>query len=308
MSARASGGIAIPGMILGFLERASIAYAATRDARRVPHLHWVCGWRGPGRTRACCAFLVRSPSRPRLLQDVRECPRIALTVEHIGPHETYQFKGDFAGSREPAPRSGRPSSGCRARFVRDVQAIETRFDFSAETLERYLGEPALAVLLRVHEIFRQTPGPGAGAPAGAPGGRVSARLPDEIRPVMESGIPIVLATCSADGEPNVSVVSQAYYVDPEHVAVSFQFFSKTIRNVRENPDATICLHDIWNGAPLGPGRALRPLRDRGAGLRADEPRDRGHRLGHRHVRASSSCARRTSTGCTSVECVPCVPE
>ncbi len=75
---------------------------------------------------------------------------------------------------------------------------------------------------------------------------MAARLPDEIRPVMESGIPVVLATCSADGEPNVSVVSQAYYVDPEHVAVSFQFFSKTIRNVRENPRATMCLHDIWN--------------------------------------------------------------
>jgi hypothetical protein len=75
---------------------------------------------------------------------------------------------------------------------------------------------------------------------------VSARLPDEIRPVMESGIPIVLATCSTDGEPNVAVVSQAYYVDPEHVAVSFQFFSKTVRNVRENPHATICLHDIFN--------------------------------------------------------------
>jgi hypothetical protein len=76
---------------------------------------------------------------------------------------------------------------------------------------------------------------------------MSARLPDEIRPVMESGIPIVLATCSAAGEPNVAVVSQAYYVDPQHVGVSFQFFSKTVRNVRENPHATLCLHDIWNG-------------------------------------------------------------
>jgi hypothetical protein len=72
---------------------------------------------------------------------------------------------------------------------------------------------------------------------------VSAQLPDEIRPVMESGVPVVLVTCSAAGEPNVAVVSQAYYVDPESVAVSFQFFSKTIRNVRENPRATICLHD-----------------------------------------------------------------
>lgn len=75
---------------------------------------------------------------------------------------------------------------------------------------------------------------------------MSARLPDEIRPVMENGIPLVLATCSRDGEPNVTVISQAYYVDPEHVALSYQFFSKTIRNVRENPQATLCLHDIWN--------------------------------------------------------------
>lgn len=75
---------------------------------------------------------------------------------------------------------------------------------------------------------------------------MSALLPDEIRPVLENGIPIVLATCSAEGEPNVAVVSQAYYVDPEHVAVSFQFFSKTTRNVRANPFATIGLHDIWN--------------------------------------------------------------
>jgi hypothetical protein len=74
---------------------------------------------------------------------------------------------------------------------------------------------------------------------------MSATLPDEIRPVMESGVPIVLVTCSAAGEPNVAVVSQAYYVDPQSVAVSFQFFSKTIRNVRENPRATICLHDLW---------------------------------------------------------------
>lgn len=75
---------------------------------------------------------------------------------------------------------------------------------------------------------------------------MSVRLPDEIRPVMESGIPILLVTCSGDGEPNVAVVSQAYYVDPEQVAVSFQFFNKTVRNVRQNPSATLCLHDFWN--------------------------------------------------------------
>lgn len=69
-------------------------------------------------------------------------------------------------------------------------------------------------------------------------------LPAEIRPVLDNGVPLVLATCSADGEPNTTIISQAYYVDDEHVALSFQFFSKTIRNVRENPRACLCLNDI----------------------------------------------------------------
>ena len=70
------------------------------------------------------------------------------------------------------------------------------------------------------------------------------RLPSEIRPVLESGTPAVMVTCSADGKPNATVISQVYYVDEPHAALSFQFFSKTIRNVRENPRAYVCVFDI----------------------------------------------------------------
>jgi hypothetical protein len=70
------------------------------------------------------------------------------------------------------------------------------------------------------------------------------RLPDEIRPVLDNGTPAVMVTCSADGVPNVTVISQVYYVDESHVALSFQFFSKTIRNVRENPRAYVCVSDL----------------------------------------------------------------
>ena len=69
-------------------------------------------------------------------------------------------------------------------------------------------------------------------------------LPDEIRPVLDNGTPAVMVTCSADGVPNVTVISQVYYVDESHVALSFQFFSKTIRNVRENPRAYVCVSDM----------------------------------------------------------------
>ena len=53
-----------------------------------------------------------------------------------------------------------------------------------------------------------------------------------------------MVTCSADGTPNTTVISQVYYVDETHAALSFQFFSKTIRNVRENPRAFVCVFDI----------------------------------------------------------------
>ena len=69
-------------------------------------------------------------------------------------------------------------------------------------------------------------------------------LPAEIRPVLENGVPSVMVTCSAAGIPNVTVISQVYYVDESHAALSFQFFSKTIQNVRENPRAYVCLSDI----------------------------------------------------------------
>jgi hypothetical protein len=70
------------------------------------------------------------------------------------------------------------------------------------------------------------------------------RLLAEIRPVLENGIPAVMVTCSADGIPNVTVISQVYFVDEQHAALSFQFFSKTIRNVRENPYAYVCVSDL----------------------------------------------------------------
>ena len=44
-------------------------------------------------------------------------------------------------------------------------------------------------------------------------------LPDEIKPVMENGVPAEVVSCSADGVPNTTIISQVYYVDREHVAL-----------------------------------------------------------------------------------------
>lgn len=61
----------------------------------------------------------------------------------------------------------------------------------------------------------------------------------DIRPCLEGAIPAVMATCDATGMPNVAYISQVYYVDERHVALSFQFFNKTRQNILANPRATV---------------------------------------------------------------------
>jgi putative methionine-R-sulfoxide reductase with GAF domain len=61
----------------------------------------------------------------------------------------------------------------------------------------------------------------------------------DISSCFEGVIPAMMATCSLEGEPNVTEISQVHLVDERHVALSHQFFNKTQRNVRENPHATI---------------------------------------------------------------------
>lgn len=61
----------------------------------------------------------------------------------------------------------------------------------------------------------------------------------EIRACLEGAIPSVMATCAADGTPNVAYISQVFYVDERHVSLSFQFFNKTRQNILANPHATV---------------------------------------------------------------------
>ncbi len=71
---------------------------------------------------------------------------------------------------------------------------------------------------------------------------------DDIRSCLEGGIPGVIATCSADGVPNITLVSQVHRVDRDHVALSFQFFNKTRENILANPQATVQVIDPETGS------------------------------------------------------------
>lgn len=66
---------------------------------------------------------------------------------------------------------------------------------------------------------------------------------DELRSCFEGVIPSSVATCAADGTPNIAYLSQVHYLDERHVVLSRQFFNTTARNVMENPHAVVRLWD-----------------------------------------------------------------
>jgi adenylate cyclase len=68
-----------------------------------------------------------------------------------------------------------------------------------------------------------------------------------IRASLQGVIPSPLATCSADGTPNVIYVSLVAYVDSERVAISRQFLSKTRVNLQANPHAQALVVDPASG-------------------------------------------------------------
>jgi adenylate cyclase len=59
----------------------------------------------------------------------------------------------------------------------------------------------------------------------------------------EGAVPAVIATASAAGAPNVTYLSRIRLVDDERIALSNQFFSKTARNLAENPRASLLVLD-----------------------------------------------------------------
>ena len=68
-------------------------------------------------------------------------------------------------------------------------------------------------------------------------------IKDKHLPALQGMFPSWITSCSSTGEPNTTVISQIWYVDENHVALSFQFFNKTKKNISENPNAYATISD-----------------------------------------------------------------
>ena len=61
----------------------------------------------------------------------------------------------------------------------------------------------------------------------------------EIQEALQGMVPSVITTVSKENIPNLSYISQAHFVDDKHLAISWQFFNKTYKNIQENPKFSV---------------------------------------------------------------------
>ncbi len=64
-------------------------------------------------------------------------------------------------------------------------------------------------------------------------------LTEEMQAGLQGALPSALGTVDEDEIPNISYISQVFYVDDDHVALSNQFFNKSMRNIKSNGVATV---------------------------------------------------------------------
>src|SRR5690606_36226493 len=93
-----------------------------------------------------------------------------------------------------------------------------------------------------HVAGRGSPAPrhrGLRADTGARCGGAAQMSPtlESLATCFQGLLPAQLFTCSREGVPDAAYLSHVDYVDPSHVALSFQFFNKNRRNITENPQA-----------------------------------------------------------------------
>ena len=151
----------LPRVLVQFLDRASVAIGCTRDASLAPRIHYSSGWLLDADQRSIWCF-IPEPFTTGLRSSLEENGHFALTVEHIGPHECYQFKGTYLSMRPATGPDREIVARCRERFAGAVMGLNPHVTPNPDLLRRYILDPAVAVRFAVREVYLQTPGPGAG--------------------------------------------------------------------------------------------------------------------------------------------------
>ncbi len=248
-----------------FLQQGLSIHLGTRDARRAPNGARVVAVKvEEGKDDEVIAY-VPVAGADAVLTDLKANGQAALSFARPADDRACQVKGMYVDSWSAPPSDLDAVQAQWQGFITQLGLV----GIPAEASANWVTWPCVAIRIRVNAVFDQTPGPSAGkalindsaAPrtpsdlgprrtldpgpafAKATAGKPSDPPLSSLASCFQGIIPAMLFTCSADGVPNAAYLSHVEYVDPAHVALSFQFFNKSRRNIAENPQALVHMLD-----------------------------------------------------------------
>ncbi len=252
--------VLLPPDLLAMMERGISVIAGSCDALGRPSIMRAVGSALGNGGQTVTIFLSRRQSR-QLLLDVQASGHIAVVFSEPSTHRTVQLKAARPVIRQ-ATQADVPGL---ARYLKSMEHEIAQVGHPPRVTRAMLAwslDDLVALSFEPSQAFDQTPGPragaalttgampaGTGSPRGAPIAPPAPVASDPtlplgaIRACLEGAVPAMMATSDEDSVPNVAYISQVYYVDERHVALSFQFFNKTRQNILVRPWATVLVID-----------------------------------------------------------------
>lgn len=143
--------------LVEFLESGVSLLVGTCDARGVPSCSIATGARVSSARGEVTVYLTEKLA-PRLIDNLRENPRIAVTFSRTIDHRSLQLKGDVVAI-EKTDESGKRA---QEEYLRRYAAALIMLGFPKDVANGIAYFPSLAVTFRAIGVFEQTPGPRAG--------------------------------------------------------------------------------------------------------------------------------------------------
>jgi hypothetical protein len=150
----------IPDRVVEVLEGPAFVQVGTRDARLRPAHTYVVGAIAHA-DRTTVTFIVPEGRSARMLSDLQDNGRVALTMS-LASHESYQMKGTYLSSRPTGDQDVELQEAYRAKLYAAARQAGFPEEIARPLTLGFTYRPGVAITFRVEEIFRQTPGPGAG--------------------------------------------------------------------------------------------------------------------------------------------------
>jgi len=147
----------IPEKLVEFIHGPTFMFVGTRDEKLSASVKKVFG-AIVNQDQETITFFVPEIMSEKMLSDLEDNGRVALTMAQMPSHETYQFKGAYISSR----KSNDKEISIQDVYCDKMALVMEMVGFPKEYWTSCVYKPSVAVTFRVEDMFNQTPSPEAG--------------------------------------------------------------------------------------------------------------------------------------------------